>query len=207
MIEIKTLTLGPMSNNTYIVCGQDNNCFFVDPSWNLSKIDEAVVKGGLKPAFAILTHGHFDHSKNITDILSKYNIPVYVHKEDAFMLADVQKDLIKPIDENTELSLTGNKIKIIHTPGHTPGGICIQIENNLFTGDTLFVGQCGRVDLPHSNPAVMRETLIMLSKLDPALKIFPGHMDRTSTIGEEAQNNPYIKLAKKNKLDFIEAMS
>jgi len=207
MINIKTLNFGPMANSTYIVSdSESSNCFIVDPSWDMQSIENTLAKENLKPAFIILTHGHFDHSKNLCELVKKLNVPVYIHKEDVFMLEKIPSENIKTLKGDCELKLNGTKIEIIHTPGHTKGGICILIEKNLFTGDTLFVGQCGRVDFPYSAPEKMHESLVKLSKMDKDIKILPGHMPETSTIGNEIKTNSCLKLALKSREDFLEAM-
>lgn len=193
---IKTLTLGPMSNNTYIIGSESaGECIVIDPGWDMTVIGKAIKTLGLKPLFVLLTHGHFDHCKNINSLLGTFDLKVFIHKDDVFMLEDVDKSRIKTFDADYVFNIKSFPIGVICTPGHTPGSCCYLIENNLFTGDTLFVGQCGRVDFPYSSPEQMNESLVKLSKLDPDTKVLPGHMPETSTIAREIKTNPYIKLA------------
>jgi glyoxylase-like metal-dependent hydrolase (beta-lactamase superfamily II) len=206
-MKIKTLTLGPMDNNTYIVSDEKvGECILIDPSWNIAAIETAIKEDNLKSSLILLTHGHYDHSKNLESFLVKNEISVLMHEKDVFMLEDIDKKYIKTFNGDYCFDTKSFSIGVICTPGHSIGSCCYRIGNNLFTGDTLFVGQCGRVDFPYSDPEKMYESLIKLSKLNPSIKVFPGHMPQTSTIAKETKTNPYIKLALKGKNYFLEAM-
>jgi glyoxylase-like metal-dependent hydrolase (beta-lactamase superfamily II) len=204
-MKIKTLTLGMMQNNIYIV-SEGGKCFLVDPGWDIKAIEQALKSDNLTCKFIILTHGHFDHSKNLYKLIENLDVPIYIHEFDADMLEKIPAEKIKTLTGGDTIKFGESEMKIIHTPGHTQGGICILINGNLFTGDTLFVGQCGRVDLPHSNPEKMYESLIKLSKLAPDIKVYPGHTAGISTIAREVKTNPYILLALKSKEDFLSAI-
>lgn len=205
-IKIKTLTLGPMANNTYIVSSTGRECIIVDPGWEICEIENFLKNNDLKPSFVLLTHGHFDHCKDLNLLLTHFDLWVFIHKADAFMLENIDKKYIKTFGSNHCFSIKSFPVAVICTPGHTMGSCCFLIGNNLFTGDTLFVGQCGRVDFPYSDHEKMYESLIKLSRMSPDIKIFPGHMAETSTIGNEIKTNSCLKLALKSKEDFLEAM-
>jgi glyoxylase-like metal-dependent hydrolase (beta-lactamase superfamily II) len=202
---IKQLPVGQMANYCYMICKPETAlCVLIDPSWDMDKIEKEVAKENSKIAFVILTHGHYDHSKYLDTLTEKLNVPVYIEESDVCML-EMSKKSIKTFSKNTILKEKGFEFQIIHTPGHSPGSCCILIEDNLFTGDTLFINACGRVDLPGSNSEDMRQSLLKLAKLEPGIIVYPGHsysQKNSSTIGEESKNNPVIALARKGKEYF-----
>ena len=146
----------------------------------------------------LLTHSHWDHMAEASILKEKLDIPLYVHSEDAQNLEVPGSDglpLFYPIKAvkadhflfDGEILFLGTlKIKVIHTPGHSPGGVCFYLENEaiLISGDTLFQGTCGKVSFPTSNPSKMKHSLKKLSHLPPDTKVYPGHGPDT-TIGAE----------------------
>jgi len=198
MNEIIQIEVGQMQNFCYLI-KKGNSFVVIDPSYGYNKIKE-IVKNGKIDAI-LLTHGHFDHSNDIPFLLKDFNVDVYIHPEDIKYLPFSIKS--KDIFDGDILDF-GFQIKVMHTPGHTPGSVCYIFEKNIFSGDTLFSGCCGRVDLPGSDPLKMRDSLIRISNLDDDIIVFPGHNYNLSktTIGYEKKNNLYLKSAY-NKDEFL----
>ncbi|MGC8866949.1 MAG: MBL fold metallo-hydrolase [Elusimicrobiales bacterium] len=171
-MKIIPFEVGSMNNLVYIV---DFGDFFVviDTSFGYEKIKEYA---GSKKALAFLfTHGHYDHVMDAKRIYLDFNDAVfYMNIKDEFLLPFNDLNIIDVSQKDT-LELAGNKISVIHTPGHTPGSVCYLIENHLFTGDTLFCNSCGRVDLPGSDPKQMRISLLKILELPDNTLIHPGH--------------------------------
>lgn len=189
---IKTLALGPMDNFTYLV-GDGAICAVIDPGWETDKIIKAATSEGWKIDAILLTHGHFDHAHETGSLAKKTHAKIYVHRDEEIR---VSKDVVVERTEDESLIRIGKiELKCIHTPGHTQGSQCFLVDNSLFTGDTLFVDACGRVDLPGSSPKQMEDSLKRISKLKPSIVIYPGHNygdTPTSTIGEQLKTNPYL---------------
>jgi len=207
---VKTLELGPMSNRTYVVGNPDKGeCLVIDPSWEMTAIAGCAKDNGWKIKDVFLTHGHFDHVKDMAALLTENGLRAHLEKNDAAML-EIKQELFETFSGDAMFVSAGLDVEILHTPGHSGGSCCIKIEDSIFTGDTLFIGECGRVDLPGSDPVRMWESLLRLAKLDAALKVYPGHSyssESHSTIGREVLSNPYMVLAAKGRAQFIEAMS
>jgi hydroxyacylglutathione hydrolase len=205
-MKIKQLQVGLMGNYCYILIDEKRGlCVLIDPSWDMEKIEEEINKENVKVAYAVLTHGHFDHSRKLEKLVKKLKFPVYIEESDLHML-ELDSSLVTTFSKDCILDEKGIKLQILHTPGHSKGSCCVLQGKNLFTGDTLFINECGRVDLPDSSPEDMRLSLLRLMDLDRDIKIYPGHnySDKAySTIGEENQNNPVVALAKKGRDYFI----
>ena len=153
----------------------------------------------------ILTHYHYDHVQRINELIDKTNATAYFHENESDFLKNVIKNksakVIK-LKGNETINIGQIKIKIIHTPGHTPGSICLLIGNKLITGDTLFVGAIGRTDLPGGDALKLFESLKTLKKLEDNVEIYPGHdygETTSSSIGDEKKNNPYFKCETKEQ--------
>lgn len=199
-MEIIQIKVGLMENLTYII-SLNNSFIVIDPSWGYDEIKKYYEKSSKEFKAVFLTHGHFDHVMDVEKIVNNFNTDVYICKEDLSVMG-VRLDF-RFVNDDELINIDEITIKAIHTPGHTPGSMCYMIENNLFTGDTLFYGCCGRVDLPHSNADDMRLSLLKLSKLEDDIVVWPGHFyeKNKSSIGFEKRNNIYMKLAQ-NKDDF-----
>ncbi len=192
---VKQIPIGPMMNFSYLVgASQGSEVIAIDVAWDAQKIMDEAKKANRKIAAIFLTHTHYDHCNALDDFIKQNNVPVYVHKQEE---KELSQDLnIKPTQEGMKLDLAGLQIECMHTPGHTPGAQCYLIDNAIFTGDTLFVGNCGRVDLPGSSPKDMENSMLRLSKLPEQIVVYPGHDygdSKTSTIGEEKKSNYYMK--------------
>ena len=188
MIKTKQISVGSMQNFTYIIHDdKTKKTLIVDPSWDLDKVIDFISKNNLKPINIVNTHHHFDHTLG-NDMLSKrLNVPIMQHPS-----SGISHDI--DIDEGDTIRFGNSELSVWHTPGHSQDGICLlnRQQNIIFTGDTLFVGSCGRTDLPGGNVNELYHSLQRLSKLDDAYTIYPGHnygTTATSTIKKEKATN------------------
>jgi len=189
-------------NFSYIVADDvTKEAAVVDPSFNVDAIIPILRDQNLSVKYVINTHDHGDHTAGNKGIKSMFGAKVVAHK-----LATIAKD-IAVVDENI-IRLGRLKIRVIHTPGHSPDGICLLVDNKLLTGDTLFVGECGRTDLPGGSSKDMHHSLFhKLMKLDDVIEVYPGHdygATGHSTIAVERRTN--YTLAKRTLDEFIEFM-
>jgi hydroxyacylglutathione hydrolase len=179
-------------NFSYIIADQKTKeAAVVDPSYNAGEISRLLKTEGLQLKYVINTHGHSDHTAGNTELLSTFKAKLVAHN-----LSRLHPDL--PVENNDTISIGKISIQILHTPGHTNDSICLLIDNQtVLTGDTLFVGECGRTDLPTGNSKNMYDSLFnKLLKLNDDVKVYPGHDYGTkpfSTIGEERKNNYTLK--------------
>jgi len=199
-MNIEVLELGPMANCTYLV-SEANNALLIDPGWDMPYIEHTLTQKKLKLLGVLFTHGHFDHVKDCEPLLRAHHLQAYLEEKDV-ALSGLPQEVLHTYCGEQQIQMGPFAIYILPTPGHTAGSVCIQIGNDLFTGDTLFPGACGRVDLPSSDPRAMRKSLLMLSKLPADTRIFAGHSYGgrcSSTIEEERLRNPFIKSAIKDE--------
>jgi glyoxylase-like metal-dependent hydrolase (beta-lactamase superfamily II) len=186
---IKQLDIGYMDNFCYIVgCKKTRKALVIDPGHDVDQIVSAAEKQGLEIETIVNTHAHGDHTAGNAELKSLTGAKIIIHALDAagYPKADV---FLK--DEKT-LKLGEITFDVIHTPGHTPGGICLHAEGNLFTGDTLFVGDSGRTDLPGGDRPTLGKSIRRLMQLPDDTTIWPGHNygpTPTSTIGWEKRHN------------------
>lgn len=197
-LYLRQLEIGPMENFIYLIGdSKTRECVMVDPAWDVKEVLRVAEADGMKVVGGLATHYHHDHTNGIGDLLTKCSCPVYIHKDDAPYMKGLQSELTK-VDAGHKLKIGEIEITFIHTPGHTPGSQCFLVNNHLVSGDTLFIGACGRCDLPGGNAAQMYESLQMLGKLDGRTILFPGHNyaeTPTSTIAREKKENPYYQAA------------
>jgi hydroxyacylglutathione hydrolase len=189
-------------NFSYIIADDiTKEAVVVDPSFNADTIIRFVKEQDLNLKYIINTHHHMDHTAGNEDIRSSFNAKVVAHK-----LTKSRKDI--SVVDGDVIRIGKVVIKVIHTPGHTPDGICLLVDGKLLTGDTLFVGECGRTDLPDSNVKDMYHSLFdKLMKLDDDIEVYPGHdygPSPHSTIGIERKSNYTLK--KRTLDEFIEFM-
>ncbi len=200
------LEVGPLAVNCYLL-GRNGEGVIIDPGDEAERILAAVAGYGLEIKAIVLTHGHSDHIGAVADIKDKLKAPVCIHREDARMLIDpmanlsavfgepiVAREADRLLNDGESISAGGLTLEIIHTPGHTRGGISLW-ENNLkivFTGDALFADSIGRTDFPHSNHQQLingiKKNLLTLPR---ETIVYPGHGPST-TIGQEKDNNPWL---------------
>ena len=202
----KQVKVGAMENFSYII-GDENkkDAAVVDAGWEIERLLEIAKKEKLKIKKIILTHSHYDHVQKVDELASKTNAEVYFHENDYNEIKNKIKNKsirIVKLKNNDEVVIGSVKIKVIHTPGHTPGAICLFVENKLITGDTLFVNAIGRTDLAGGDSIKLFESLQKLKKLSDDVEVYPGHDYGEipfSTIGNEKKNNPYFKCESKEQ--------
>ncbi|MBS7657407.1 MBL fold metallo-hydrolase [Candidatus Bathyarchaeota archaeon] len=189
-------------NFSYIIADDESReAVVIDPSYNGDVILDFANKNKLNIKFIINTHHHSDHVMDNLRIKRRFNSKIVAHAS-----SKINKDI--EVVEGDIIKVGKINIKVIHTPGHTPDSICLLFGKKLFTGDTLFVGECGRTDLFGGNPAEMYNSLFgKLMKLDDDVEVYPGHdygSKPKSTIGEEKKTN-YV-LEERSLEEFIEFM-
>lgn len=195
MLKIHTMPLGAYQTNCYIVCRPESErCIVIDPGYEPEKILAYLQLERLTVDAILLTHGHFDHVGAVRTIAAETDCEVCLCTEDLSMPPQFTAGPLyytKSYGEGSRMEFAGIPVSVIHTPGHTPGSVCLIIEDNLFSGDTLFAGSCGRTDLPGGNTEKMRSSLARLSQLEKDYHVYPGHGEST-TLAEEKRYNPYL---------------
>ena len=196
MRNVHVLTLGAYQTNCYILHDENSqSCCVIDPGYCGDQILEKLDALGLTLEAILLTHGHFDHVGAVRDLVADTGCAVYLCAEDLNMPANLtagQLYYTNTYAEGSQLHLAGLDITVLHTPGHTPGSVCLLVDNTLFSGDTLFAGSCGRTDLPGGSWTQMQQSLKRLSQIEANLWVLPGHGEST-TLNEEKLNNPYLR--------------
>ncbi|HEV8585128.1 MAG TPA: MBL fold metallo-hydrolase [Methylomirabilota bacterium] len=219
-VYLKQMELGPMQNFVYLVGDPvTRECVVVDPAWEIDTIVDTAEADGMRLTGALVTHTHQDHVggslaswnmpgriPGVEELLARVPLKVYVHKAEREFLPGLGGDLVK-VDNHDTLTLGRHTLRFLHTPGHTPGSQCFLVDGRLVSGDTLFIGSCGRTDLPGSDPSEMYASLTQrLGALPDDTVLFPGHNygGPSSTIGDEKRGNPFMRFASLG--DFLRVM-
>ena len=208
---IDTLVLGDFLTNCYILRNSQhaNDCIIIDPGLQPQPLLDFLQNNNLKPLAVILTHGHIDHVAGLSDLKQNFpEIKVHIHKLDAEILADPNANLslladasltAQPpdnlISDNDIIDIAGINLTVLHTPGHTPGGISLYSKEDelVFTGDALFAGSIGRTDFPSGDTDLLLKSIKQkLLTLPEDTDVYPGHGPKTS-IKKEKINNPFLK--------------
>ncbi len=200
--------IGPMENFVYFVGdAHTKEVLVVDPAWEVDTLLKRAREKDLKIVGALISHHHHDHTNGISDLLEEKEIPVYVNKHDAEFIRTAPLSSLTALDHGAHIQVGDIDIELIHSPGHTPGSQCFKVNNNLISGDTLFINGCGRCDFPGGNAEQMYYTLTQkLMRLPDDVVLYPGHhyaASPTSTMGEQKQSNPYLRLAAQSLKDFL----
>jgi hydroxyacylglutathione hydrolase len=190
-LSIQAISNGPWKQNCYVVADVDTKkSFIVDPGSEAKKIQKFIDEEGLDPIAIVNTHGHFDHVGAVDSLMKTYQIPFFLSGDDAKLLkqANIYKILFEVKDpitipqittsigvEDRKLSVGPFEIIVIATPGHTKGSVCLIIENEMFSGDTIFSNQLGRTDLPGGSSESLLKSADVLRDLDGSLNVWPGH--------------------------------
>ncbi|MDO8536507.1 MAG: MBL fold metallo-hydrolase [Candidatus Omnitrophota bacterium] len=200
---VDTLSVGPLGANCYIVTHvPTKDACLIDPGGEPERIKLFLKKNGLNVKFIINTHGHGDH------ILGNgyFNVPIYIHRLEKDFLTDPGLNLSgafglalktpkasRLLEDGEKVYLNDLEFEILHTPGHTPGGISVKLDGVIFTGDSLFAGSVGRTDLPDGNQQVLLEAIRKkIFTLDDDTVVYPGH-GWESTVGIEKGTNPFFR--------------
>ena len=190
-------------NFSYLIADEiKRKAAVVDPSYNAGEISSVIKAGNLRLKYVIDTHGHSDHTAGNEELRSTFKALIVAHKIS-------RVDMDAAVDDGDILRIGTLQIKIIHTPGHSADSICLLVDSQkLLTGDTLFVGECGRTDLPGGNSKSMYNSLFnKIAKLDDSIEVYPGHdygSKSFSTIGEEKRENYTLK--PRSIAEFIDFM-
>jgi hydroxyacylglutathione hydrolase len=190
-------------NFSYIIADETTKqAAVIDPSFNSDTITQQLKSHDLNAKYVIDTHGHPDHTAGNETIKSTFDAKIVAHK-----LSRIHKDIT--VEDGDTINVGTTQIKVIHTPGHTPDSICLLVDNKLLTGDTLFIGECGRTDLPGGSPEDMYKSLFQkLMTLEDRTEVYPGHdygPKPQSTIGTEKKTN--YTLQKRSQQEFLDFMS
>jgi len=208
-MTIQMFTVGKLFTNCYIVaCPETKEAIIIDPGFEsvseAEKVFKFIEEKALKPKFVVNTHGHPDHICGNGLVKGKFQTPILIHEKDAFMLGRLGGVIAKfagfensspsadaLLKDGDIISFGKINLKIMHTPGHSPGSISLVGKKEVFTGDTLFAGSIGRTDIPRGSVLDIKESLRKLACLPDDFKVYPGH-GPTTTIGEEKRSNPFL---------------
>jgi glyoxylase-like metal-dependent hydrolase (beta-lactamase superfamily II) len=220
-VFFKQVELGPMQNFVYFVGDPATRSLaVVDPAWEVDAILDEARRHDMEITHLLVTHFHPDHLggrmmgmsvQGAADLLAKgVKAKVYIHKEEApyvHRVTDLSDSDLHKVEGGDVVNVGQVPVKFIHTPGHTPGSQCFLVGDSLVSGDTLFIGACGRVDLPGSDPKQLYESLGTLAKLPESTRLYPGHnyaSANSSTIGEQKRRNPFMRF--ESVEDFLAMM-
>jgi len=204
---LRSFVTGSLENNNYLLIDEKSKeAVLFDCTDYLPEMKDILEEFDANLKYVLITHGHFDHILGINELKNNFpNTNVFAYKDEHELIENVGTfvdrfiggmgkievpKIDKYIDENEDLSIGDNKIKILVSPGHTKGGVCYLIHDKLFSGDTIFLGSVGRTDLPGGCYSDLKKSIKnILDSLEDSVQIFPGHSDVT-TVGYEKQNNP-----------------
>lgn len=206
-MKIQTFVLGGVETNCYVVSDEERNCVIVDCDGDGKTLVDYIKENQLKPQLLLLTHGHFDHTGAVKPLKETYpKLKICISQGDLELLQEPKKSLANLLSENRvmeadiivkegdSLQVGAMKFQVLETPGHTKGGVCYLAEDALFSGDTLFAGDCGRVDLYGGDWGEMQASLRKLALLEGNPAVYPGH-GPSSRLEEERRHNQYMKQA------------
>ena len=220
-LYFKQLAIGDMANYVYLIGDQaERKAVVVDPAWDIDAILAQLDEDDMELVGALATHYHPDHIggdmmglsiEGLDTLLEKRPVKIYIHKAEAPYVAQttgLESSDYVAVDGETTLDVGKIPVRFLHTPGHTPGSQCFLVDGNVVSGDTLFIGACGRVDLPGSNPEDLYYSLKQkLSALPDDTVVYPGHnyaTDSSSTIGAEKKSNVFMRF--ENLQQFLSMM-
>ena len=212
-VYLRQLLVGPMENFVYLVGDRAaGKCVMVDPAWEVDRVVDLAEADGMEVVGGLVTHWHPDHTNQVEELLERTKSKLHVHKAEKTILDELAGRSDVVAREGGDVLEVGDlKIRFVHTPGHTPGSQCFLVElpgdeKALVSGDTLFIGACGRTDFPGSSPEDMYRSLSELAKLPDGTVLLPGHnyADRPySTIKDERETNPQMLYPRME--DFVSA--
>lgn len=201
-MKLIQVEVGQMQNFNYVVgCAQTGSAAIVDPAWEVERVLSMASSAKLSIGAILVTHTHHDHVEGVARAWRATGATIHVHALEAGRLAerleadDASGAIVSPVGDDQEIDVGSLRIRCLHTPGHTPGATCYLVDGGVLTGDTLFIGRCGRTDFPGSSPEAMYGSLKRLAALPGETVVYPGHnyADRpTSTIAREREENTHM---------------
>ena len=194
-MKIYTLPLGQLETNCYLVADADGNAGGIDPAAAPEQILQTAREKGLHLQAILLTHGHFDHVGGIKGLVEALHCPVWMHESESTLpeyLTDGKLYYTDGYDEGDTVTVGKLTFTVLHTPGHTPGSVCLRCGEALFSGDTLFAGSYGRTDFSGGSGLEMCKSLHRLAEIPENLTVYPGHGEMT-TLDAERRVNPYFR--------------
>ena len=199
---VHQIPVGPMQNFSYIVVDEDSHeSIIIDPSWNLMELELIIKENNLKIKYIVNTHYHDDHTRGNEEMVASTKAPIIQHES-----STLKNDIT--VKDGDFIEFGNSKLKVLHTPGHSPDSVCLVGDGKIFSGDTLFVGNCGRIDLPGGSASELYHSLFdVLHSLDDDLVMYPGHnygSTETSTIGKEKMTNMIMQ--KRTEQQFLDMM-
>ncbi len=197
-MTIQVIQVPPIGTNCYLLKDDETGKgAIIDPGGDGASISSLAAQMGMTPVAILLTHGHYDHTGGVAELLREYpDLPVYLHPKDAEMMKDIAS-LVPDIGptvaygEGDQVPVGNLTVQVYHTPGHTPGSVTLEVGDVLFTGDTLFQGSCGRTDLAGGCTEDILASLKRLAQMEGDRKVCPGH-EGCSTLEQERKSNYYM---------------
>jgi glyoxylase-like metal-dependent hydrolase (beta-lactamase superfamily II) len=201
-MKVHQILVGSMQNFAYVVEDEDTSeGIIIDPSWDLDKIEEVINRNNLKIKYIVNTHHHFDHTLGNEAMANSTGAKIIQHEE-----SDLQNDIT--VKDGDVINFGNSELRVLHTPGHSKDSICLIGDGKIFSGDTLFVGNCGRIDLPGGSAKDLFHSLFdILYSLDDDLTLYSGHNYGPaviSTIGREKNTN--LVMQKRTEKEFLDMM-
>ena len=196
-VMVKQVMVGAMANYAYIIKDMDTGKgVIIDPGWDTGRLI-SICKGNNIDVQAVLaTHSHFDHINDAYTIVREFDADFYIHSSEVGQVKEIDRKKIITVEDGSEIKIGSLVIKVMHTPGHSPGSVCYILDNNVFTGDTLFIDAIGRTDLEGGDVHQMFESLGKIRKLSNNMMLYPGHEygpKPFATVEEQKRTNPYLK--------------
>ena len=196
-MEVRTFPVGSYGTNCYLAWSEGSDtCILIDPGYEPEYLLEQVRSLRKQPEAILLTHGHFDHVGGVKQIAADTGCKVYICPEELLMPPRFTAGELYYTDTYSDgdiLQLAGLSLRVLKTPGHTQGSVCLLCEDTMFSGDTLFAGTIGRTDLPGGDYTTILSSLRRLCDLEGDYKVLPGHGE-SSTLEQERMYNPYLRL-------------
>ncbi len=202
-MKVHQIEVGNMQNFTYILVDEEtDDAIILDPSWDIEEIQKVIEKNNLKVKYVVNTHHHFDHTIGNEAVIRITGAKIIQHKD-----STLKND--NTVSDGDKIKFGNSELTVFHTPGHSKDSICLVGDEKIFSGDTLFVGNCGRVDLPGGSAKELYHSLFdIICKMDDKLDLYPGHnygSSPSSTLGKEKKTN--FVLQSRTEQEFLEFMN